>query len=726
MRVVVAERAGAADPFEIDCPGASPGCPWETVLYMPLPRHTQVGSLDARLKSFQAQLRRIAEAVVFRMHAPEAAELLENERTTDALRRRFEGRPIFLAHLVEDGQFRITPLGDFDADLDAGQMMEALRFAEMRAMLSHPGVVLPPNDDFHYQGPNGHHYESFIRVGVALRSIAVLDAISFWVQPHLAGRTLVVLDSPTMMALGLNLERYAAQSGFARPEILAIECQHAYDEKDAGLADRLAALVRAHGTDLSALILTSVVSSGDLNRSLSKLVTEVGVEDVRAVGLYGSEVAPGEVLCRPPQLGQHWPAENCPIKTSAIPIGRSTYLLELSTTPSKARITKPHAERAFEFFKRYRGARCVAVHREQHDRDRHHMIHIDASRLITTKAFKERLGAKVAEVGEVDILLAPDHKVAVELARQIEGMLDVPLVIADETQLPGLDGAERAALAGARRILLVDDVVITGTRIRGYRHFLRSCEFSKPDSEVHMIVGVARPADNTHLRGIAEMTDHFHPVETLLLPNWEESDCPWCWESEILARAAPSLPASQQIASRIETLEDRKHGLQHGLYLPWSAGGDRLPVGTWELGPGSIFDAETEAEMFAVVASSVQSLRAAGDLSDRLTHPLAKILNADLWLDGRFYDPVITAAILRATRRHDLRNASDDLQLTKRLQGRLTEPASRQLRGELILAVARDRLPTPPGLLEEGGALTDPSADRAVKKMLSEALAAPL
>jgi hypothetical protein len=728
MKVFVVDGDGSEDPFVAEHLQEVTGCDWDTMLYMPLPRGTPISALDTFVKGLRSQWRRVAQAAVLRLHSPDAEALLASDRVTDSLCRRFEGRPILLAHPTPAGTISLTQLGSQDAAYDEAELLAAVRFAELRSFLRHPGVVLPPNDDFHYEGPNKQHYESFIRVGTAIQNVDVLDSLNFWLQPHVADRSIVLLDSGTIISLALNLDRYAHQSGFSRSPLTVIECQRSYNQGDALLHDRLSTLVESESEAPRALILSSVVSSGQLAANMVDLAQGAGIEDIDGIGIYGSESAPGEVLCRPPDLGQHWPGDSCPIKTPTLPVAPSNYLLELTLQPQRTAIRVPNASQAWEFFDRYRGKDCLLVHRDQHDRDRHHMIHVDAGRLARTDAFKPRLEQRLEDMPEIDVVLCPDHPAAIELANQVKNLLGTEIVVADETELrhPPLEDEEK--LKASRRILVVDDVVITGTRIRGYRHFLRGCDYLSGDSpEIHLLVGVARTSDNTALQGIGDMVDvpdRFHPVENLLLPNWDHSDCPWCWEAQLLEKVASSLPQSDRLSERIQALEDTGHGLRSDLFLPWSQGGERLPIGTWELGPGSVFHADTQAEMFAAVASAIQSLRSAGDLRERPTYPIAYVFNPSHWLTGRYYDPAITAAILRGSRRHDLRTAYVDPELLKALEGRLREEASRELRGEILLAMGRGHLPAPPELTGENGALADPTADRAIVAMLRSAFGA--
>jgi pyrimidine operon attenuation protein/uracil phosphoribosyltransferase len=80
-------------------------------------------------------------------------------------------------------------------------------------------------------------------------------------------------------------------------------------------------------------------------------------------------------------------------------------------------------------------------------------------------------------------------------------------------------------------IVIVDDVVITGRRIEGFRQqliALRRHAGLSGDVNLGCLIGVARPRDARALQGSADFVHHrtgshhsFAAVETLFLPNWD-------------------------------------------------------------------------------------------------------------------------------------------------------------------------------------------------------------
>lgn len=735
MRVYAVDLGGHGDPHVVEYEGPTDGCELDSILYISAPRRISVRELDSQLKALDAKWLRAGQLIVLRLHPPVAAELLADEVAIDILRRRLEGLPLLVARLAPDRSIQLAPVFPLEESgapvHEPEQILEAVRFAELHGWLEQPGVVLPANDDFHYEGPNGCRYESFMRVGTAIQGMETLDAVSFWLQPHLQGSPVVVLDAWTINSVALNLSRYAHHCGAPCEPAPDIECLGAYDEDMDKLRLRLAAIQRRSQPGTPALLVSSVVSLGNLHRRLESLIAEVGFDEVRSLALYGHAESEGSVFCRPAAVGRYWRKdEECPLKTPTVPIAPSTYLPEVAIKPSRARIREPNARQASEFFDSYGGGDFLTVHRDEPDRKRHHMIHVDVERLMRQPRFSERLGEELEPLSP-DVILAPPHAAAAALAREAAQRLGVePPILVDAGGLPRLDDDDQRKLRDAGDILIVDDVVIDGSPLLGYRNFLRRCGHVSEErlSNVHLLAGVARVPDYLTIVGIEDMVDsrdRFHPVETLLLPDWGRLECPWCWELRRLEEVGHALQQTEKLSERWRRLRDSHHGLRDSLFIPWlSEEPDPLPVSVWKLGPKSIFRAKTEIDLFVAVASAVQSLRAAGDLTERHMYPLDHVLDPRFWLSGRYYDAVIVAAILRATRRHDVKTTQIELELLRGMSSRLRNHDD--LRGELLLAMARRHLPIDPEITADHSLLGDPLADPGFSGLMRGALEDPV
>jgi hypothetical protein len=731
MRVYVAALGIDSDPHTVDYECAAEGHELESVLYVPVPRGISARQLDSQLKKIQSQWLRAGQLIVLRLHPPSAAEMLGDELAIDLLRRRLEGLPVLAAHLGPDRSIQFTPMvnGSDAPAYDPGQLVDAVRFAELHSWLDRPGVVLPQNSDFYYEGPNGYRYQSFMRVGTAIQSMETLDAVSFWLQPHLEGCPIVVLDAWTINSLALNLSRYASHCGSPCGPIADIECLGSYDEDLAKLQLRLESAYRRLPEGTPALLVSSVVTHGNLHRRLASLIKEVGFEDIRSLALFGSAAFQETAFCHPDE-GHYYGEDDPDCPPSGIPIAPSTYLVEVSIKSKPTKIREEHAEKAWDFFENYGGGDYLTVHREMSTEERHHMIHVDVKRLMEAPRFSKRLDEELRELAKMspDVILASTHEAPAALAEEVSLRLGVDLIKADETMLPHLCESEKQKLREAKDILIVDDAVISGARLLGYRNFLRRCEFvtAERPSRIYLLAGLARVPNGRLIVGIEEMVDkrdRFRQVETLVLPDWGKTECPWCWELRQIEKVNHELPQTEKLEKRRQALRDRR-GLKESLYMPWMAeGADTLPAPVWDLGPGSVFRAKSEIDLFVAVASAVQGMRGTPDLEERQMFPLAYVLDPASWLTGRYYDSVIPAAILRATRPHDIRATDLEPELVKGMAPRFANHDD--LRGEMLLAMARRQLPIHPDVMSPEGLLSDEAADAGLAALMRSALEEP-
>jgi hypothetical protein len=529
-----------------------------------------------------------------------------------------------------------------------------------------------------------------------------LDAVSFWILPLLVDHKPILLDSWTILSLGLNLHRYAHEQGVeAALDARLVDAISSYSEIDEIIVERVRSLVRGSGTD-GLLLVNSTKSSGRLTRRVRQICQNLNYT-LKVVSLFSA--AEGreegeEVLCTlPTEFRRYSPAEcpDCPGKP-VVAVNPSTYLLELSAKAKPARIDAKDAAQAKDFLARYRGRDAITVHRTRHDpyrQQRHHMIHIDVPRLLGG-AFDVRLRELIDSKlrGRVDTVLCPSHPGCLDLARLAATMLGISdsVVVADEEALQP-ESPVLARLQKSRGMVLVDDVVTTGRRLRSYKRRFQELGLSSSEREIHVLIGVGRAPSTEEIEGIADMAHHprefFHTVERVMLPDWDESECPWCWERTCLERlnASEALPPSME--RRLVRLSN-DDGLGSGLFACWSdPNGDAM-----SLGVGSIFgEGINNAELFFSVASAFQVLREQGRLVEEFQPPIAYLLSPARYISGRFYGTSIGAAMLRAARPHDIRTARWEKTLAKKVTSAMTEPTARELRGELLLAVGQRKLP---------------------------------
>jgi hypothetical protein len=679
------------------------------ILYIPLRVGTRLEDVTSYLKRIPVDEIMRSDVVVFRAHRSEAHALY---RQQDLLVQWSEGRLMSRPAGILDwygGEYCLRwPKLEGAPDIHASELIRELRSAELRRMVSLPGAILPPAPDFHYAGPNNRHYKSFVRVGMSLRSVDILDAVVFWLIPHLQGRNLVILDTWTILSLGLHTLSYADRTGIAEPgfRVRHVEALREYGDQHTREIENLLVHLQQDGSFVPRpLLVVSASGSGGMIERLFRLCSDLAITDFHAVSLFttGSLTVRERhsAFCELEDEFRPMAAEECALcldnnrSSEAIPIDPSTYLLVVPAE-SSCRISRDMARPGREFVERYRGIRYLSVHRDFKPGGPHRAVYIDVGQLVDAEPFAQRLSDRVLPLARsVDVILAPDHPAARKLAERVGGLLGIEFITVDDHMiLSRPDVLDR--LSSSPEILLVDDVAITGSRFRSYRNVLARAGMNA--EKLRFLVGVLRPPSTRlgqAIRDAAHDPSRFIAVDEILLPDWSEDYCPWCWEAELYRDLPPATAQNPRIRWRAENLRHTQVGLSQEIFLTW----DDSPEHRFVLGTGSIFGEElTDVELFVSVASGIQRLRSEGSLSERHVAPISRYLDPDFTLN-RYYEGFIAAAILRATHPRDLRSAKADRALQSKVEEWFTTPSSyRAVAAELLLAIRAGKLPATPAV----------------------------
>lgn len=733
MRIHVA-RLDAERARHIDVDGGPFGV--AEVLLVGIPRFGELFDLDRKLHEPRRQWKVYPEAIVLRAHPHEAKRLLGIGTTMQAsaikdLAERTKAS-IYVLHFSE-GQHRLDhAAGDVDIHVRLGnQHIPALRRAEFNFFATDPGALLPASETFHYVGPNNHHYDSFLRAGSAVQSPEELDAAAFWLLPHITEDTFVVVETSTISVVGLHLKQYLEEEELTADRSVGSTQALGGYENDAirEFINRSAKVIRQAKKPFSrALVVFSVLSTGDMAARTRAAVFDLGFETVDVVALFGTAdskaIAEGfaEVFCElPTDLGRAT-ADDCERckpdsrrYSPALQISPTTFTVGVAESVVPTRLDKPYVADVKDLVARYRGMDVFSVHRTDDSNDRHHAVHVDVGAMLFSPIFQDRYAAKLDELkGEVDVILHPSHTAARELAQLARQQLGVQVVEASPGYIGDLDDEGRAALS-VGRLLIIDDAIVTGDRIRSYRNSLLKAGIEH--QECHALVGLMRLQNEDERQGLANILHqmgrterNLHAVEECFLPNWQEQDCPWCWESDLLAG---QVDPGAEVVERFKRIDGTK-GLVDGLFWGWSD--DEFP-----LGPGSVFGPKdlNQAEIFTVIASGLQTMRSRQMLDEEFTPPVSKVLKAEFWTSGRFYVDVIVAAILRAARAHDLQAPKPGRSYMQAADRRLVGQGDSNLRTEILLAMAANKMPVTRSAIE---ILTSEEADEGVAALFSRVL----
>lgn len=715
------------------------------VLFATQPQNMAPYAIDNVLQAASPKWSLINEITVLRTH--DINGFIPEDVLSDVAERT-ERSPLYVLSTDPDGAKLKYVSGDAVDGLDIDAFLAALREADVNALLRRPGANLPPFSTLHYKGPGGHHYRSFARPGFAMRTTDDFDRVAFWLVPYLQGKSRIVVDHWSMLGLAHRAVTYAAR--FGEPEDpVVIESLTEYGEGSESLTARLWRAFPS-ASDGGVVVLLSVNSTGTSARRIIAVLNDIGQwrPKVVAIAQAPTDPMPRDIsflaslddahrrLATPcPECAKH------PVNF-AVPIETGSYLLRLSALTRKAAITVKTSKDAKAVISRYAGKGVFGAHRT-HDDGRHHAFFIDVAKMIDSGNFSDPLEATLDELcAELDespvLLLHPNLAAAGAFADMVKTRLsnrgvEVSAVVqADERRLA--DNPSAQLLVNAPRVIFIDDAVITGTRIQAFRKALtRLRRDNGVDGRVDLwgLVAVARPRSESALRGIKDIVHHqdkqkrFFHVEQLLLPHWSHYNCSWCREIEMLAQLPANLRDYDVVATRRETLRDED---QDNLILCWPtpdlAAQWDLPstpsaweataaefggrhANRWELNRESIFGDIQGVDLLVCIASCIQRLRTSSpddddpesNLDDRFRSPVSKILDPHLYLLGRFYEPVILAAIMRASNPHDISPPEGDPVLDEGLQsqiGWLT--SSSEMLGELLIQMGLGVIPNVPAL----------------------------
>ena len=283
----------------------------------------------------------------------------------------------------------------------------------------------------------------------------------------------------------------------------------------------------------------------------------------------------------------------------------------------------------------------VRVHRDiiEDGSTRHHGIWIDTVHLVQSEVFRSRFERYLTEIKTDPIIIVnPGHDAGREMAALATAFwarkgVDIACYehpsLSSATHQRGVNPAlfDIIAKANARQsILILDDAFITGRRLAAYQTHLRNQSFR---GRVYYGVAIARPKSLAAWEQFARRLEYrggragrklarnvVRAIETLVIPNWNEDDCPWCKEVRLHGDAFTVEQSRIQQAreDRLGVLEREKElGLKEGLYLQVS---ERRP---WEIAGESIFApaGACEAAVFVAVASALQDLRTVDDEAGR-------------------------------------------------------------------------------------------------------------
>ena len=684
---------------------------------------------------------------------------------------RFQSLPVHILH-TDDFQpvlsENINPLCKshelIEEHLALPVALDEIRDVEMRFLVEKSRAFLPPIEGAYYLAPSNKPARSFLRVGNVQYSRNSIDAVTFWLLPHLKDAKAILADTWSLSSIAMNASRVLAHLRDERPvpvEMLS-QYQDASQDRQAALMEILDRLVdevdkaSEQGGPEAAEIedpiavscLMSATQSGSLvdvlkdQKELSGLNIDFAFVALFSLGKTGQLPALCDMSDDPDfaKIEDKEIAELVPIRVDPQVYFPLRYInVELTPMDADAAAFRPFLDLVI-------GHGILSVHRDQatDGLTRHHGIHVDMERLFALPAFLEQFEARLVALEPVPTaILTPLHPAAEILAGLAANILDKangsrPTIIKHTSLELREDGATalhdaqvRAELTNVpaeAAILVLDDCYITGARLTGYQTRLRELAVQ---ARLHYLVGLARPdnGDNwesfkryVSYRAKQDRQQHnrntVDAVFTVCLPNWQDRNCPWCREAAFYESCKPESDETEFpnfMVERQSMLADRDAGLCDNLFLVL----DGAPA--LKLHSGSIFTADngicSQAEIFTAVAAALQHLRIASIKSQPLgprRYPIATVVKSSNYLHVMYTDSILRASILRGAGLEELvyTDREKEQERTNYISTIMnsTEAKKSDLRAEIIVAHALHKCTVseglePTALAEEAGEL---------------------
>lgn len=661
----------------------------------------------------------VSESLTVLLGTPDASKAFERAADRPVYLLGFHQHEVILSPNINPN-YRVDVLAE--SGLAPGDIIANIRNAELDCLLVRSRAVLTSAQRTLFRAPSGRLVRNFIRVGNIQYDREAIDAMSFWLLPHMRFAAAILTDTWSISSIALNTARIATNHFGGAPvpvELLPDYLQISEEaKKRAGLiVERLVRESPTNAECAEVLCLVSATQSGSLQQRLHEVAREpLGELKPRFVAIFAlgeTGMANLRDLSDDPRFQMLPPDASGAEPDRPIPIDPKVYFpLEFHDFVYEVR--KPEAEASKDIIDALAQQGLLRLHRDVSalQRTRHHAIHLDTEGLLAVPHFVNGLETAIAEVTIAPIAvvtpptpgcLAIAGQVAAKLAERglPSAVIEHPNLCFQEDPITEEHRALRERIQGAadtEAIIIVVDAWINDASLSQFQRFLRNEGYR---GRIHYIVGVARPPDLADWARSATRLRHRrhadnHTVDAafqLPLPDWSQKACPWCAQLRLYShwserRALPDVLANRRaklLAASVEGLTG-----EFALSLPG------LPA--MALGPESFYVCQesSQVDAFTAVSSALQRLRSTSNM-DRPPlgprhFPTATVLKHGDYLIETWTDSVLRAVFLRAATAEELiyTGATNEAERAANLRNLLLDPnpAQHDVALEILLAVA--------------------------------------
>ena len=450
-------------------------------LVLALPVHSSPEDLESLLNATDPDSLRSATSILFRV-GNALYDRLRQPSSLEAvisLANRVAPKPTYLLRYSK--QIKSHDLALVGPDGVAETVQPALIAAACQADLlsvlhnAREFCYLRATKAHHFISPSGRHCSLFLRVGDAIRSVDALDRLAFWLLPEVANADAVIIDSWTISSVvlrSLNLLKTK----------IAFDCLAAHPRfESSSAAAAIDRLISPLSANPKVACIVSVTSSGSFQDFIERIVQAVNRPlELRITNIYGFAGCPARsssVLCRLPEQVENYNSigecKLCQDGSEAIQVDPRLYYFRDRTEFEKPLKLTHFSESRQTCLDLADLSGAFRIHRGDNSggSTKHHAFNIDVPTVLGKQLCKDQcLDVFRSLDPQPTVIVTPDH----ESGRLIAGIAQEVLrahVIVHNTLRPSLGMAPQDldALQHAKSVLVVDDVLNSGKRLRDYR-----------------------------------------------------------------------------------------------------------------------------------------------------------------------------------------------------------------------------------------------------------------
>ncbi len=621
----------------------------------------------------------------------------------ESLIRRAGGRPTYL--LTHDSTGHNPALLSISAAGVEGidQPLKHLRQAceqELRTLLHNAGdrCIFQAGHSFHFVTPAGLHVERFIRVADAIRTRDAVETLAFWLQSPISSSDAVLIDTWGIATPVLHAMHTVKRS-------LPFDCLPSHPRQNLQATRTVVDRIIRQTAVKRLLFIVSITGSGrvieDVESTLAALRMAVPVLD--AISIYAFPATPAGVrsLCRLDATPISYPSEEkCEFcKNESIPLYLESDLYYVKQRQERpVTLSAKIFEAAGGFIAQYGGIRGVLrVHRQDPNDGRHHGFDIDVATLQQESSWLDGFRNTLTKaLSGPDVIVAPLHQAAdklVELAHELYP--NAAIIRNNDLRSKKMPADESKLLLASKNVLIVDDVLNSGSRLDGYNRSLREDHRDASFATVTYAVGLARPRSVGELNAIIDGLTKKHSwnatvvaSDIIFLPHWKKEQCPWCHEAEFLMRVAAKMPeVPEWLDARIAQLSSSDGLVEDPLLIlpgtscPTMGAGSQIASAGWDA-----------MRILYIISTGLEAQRRIEKDSERLgaQFPVANTLSLENW-SRRYTEGLFRAMFMRCVGRSEWGETTQQ-ELRREITSNLTHQDQQCIRGEILAALGRNSI----------------------------------